>query len=266
MSDTGPAATGPVLLVAGFLGAGKTTIVRALTGEDPAAEAAAPPFRDRIAGPCVGADLAVVEASPFLVPGAGTPGQVVVTTVDAVNATGNLADRELGELVAGQIRAADLVVLTCGDVAEPGPARRAIAALTDAPIVEAHVEADLTTAILDRATPGAGPDRAPVDHRAAFIVWTYSGSAVLTKDAMTAFLMRRPTGAYRVRGAIRLGDEGGRVDVFGQARRTSVIECPPITWMTIAGLASRLSVREIELAFAETVTDAAYGRGVIACR
>lgn len=268
MSDTGAASRAAVLLVAGFLGAGKTSIVRALTAEAPGADAAASPFGERPASPggTQGPGPSVIEASPFLVPGSGPDGQVTVTAVDAINAAENLADPALRDLVAGQIRAADLIVLTCGDVADPAPARKAVAGLTGAPVIEAHTEADIAGAILGRAVRRSGPDRRPADHGAAFTVWTYSGPAVLTKAAMTGFVSRRPKGAYRVRGKVRLTEDGGRVDIFGRARRTSVIDRPGATTLAVAGPASRLSARELELAFAEAVTDAAYGRGVIACR
>ena len=256
------------LVVCGFLGAGKSTLGRAIAGSAAGGDPVDPSFQDRVRGTVTLGDRPhqILEASPFRVPARGVAGQVVVTAIDAVNGAENLGDPDLGDLIADQIRAADLVVLTCGDVADPAAARRAIGRLTGAPLIEAHAEPDLTGAILAHARPRPGPAYKPRDHRTAFMVWSYSGSAVLTKDAMTSFVADRPSGAYRICGEVRLGNEGGRVDVFGRARRTAIINPPTFTRLTVAGPASRLSRREIDLAFAEAVAVAAYGRGAIACR
>ena len=253
------------LVVGGYLGTGKSGLVDRLTGagaSDPVA-----PFDDRSCGLLTGTDITVIEASPFRDPrlAAESAGRRVAVTVDAVNLGALVQDPDVSALVMAQIRSADVVVLTCSDVADPDPAMATLQGLTDAPIVDIQKTADLGAALISVPQRAESPDT-PVDCTGDMAVWTYSGPAVLSDTAMGAFLTARPDGAYRVRGHVRLTDGGGIVDVFGRARRTVKADSPEETRLIAAGPANRFSVRTMDLAFAEAVTASTYDRGLIACR
>lgn len=256
----------PNLVVTGFLGSGKSWLARRLTGADAAPVAG--PFDAVFAGVADwhdGSEWRVLEGSPFSVPDRA-PGRALVATIDAVNGADLLTDVELRPLVAGQLRAADIVVLTCGEASDPAATLRAVRAETAAPVLLAHEEGGLRDAVLRALDPAAVEAQAGDDYADRFTTWSYAGSAVLTKEAMTAFLTNRPAGAYRIAGSVMLTEGGGRVDIFGRGRLTSVVDRPDQTRLMAAGLASRLERREMDLAWAEAVSAAAYGRGVIACR
>lgn len=253
------------LVVGGYLGTGKSRLVERLTGAGAPNPAA--PFDDRACGPVEGTDTTVIEASPFRDPrlAAGPAGRRIAVTADAVNLAALVRDPDVADLVVAQIRAADVVVLTCSDVADPAPAMAALHDITDAPIVDAQETADLGAALLGMPARGDGVD-APLDLTSDIAVWTYAGPAVLSDAVMGALLTARPDGPYRIRGHVRLTSGGGIVDVFGRARRTAAAEVPAETRLIAAGPAGRFSVRAMDLAFAEAVTASTYDRGLIACR
>ena len=253
------------LVIGGYLGTGKSRLVERLTGTggtDPAA-----PFDDHMRGFVAGTDVSVIEASPFRDPrlAADAAGRRIAVAIDAVNIAALIQDADVSGLIIAQLRAADVVVLTCSDVADPAPAMTALQGITDTPIVEAQETSDLAATLLGVPARQESAEP-PMDRTGKMSVWTYAGPAVLGDAAMGAFLKSRPDGAYRIRGHVRLPGGGGIVDVFGRARRTAKADAPEESRLIAAGPVGRFSVRAMDLAFAEAVTASTYDRGLIACR
>ena len=228
------------IIVSGFLGAGKTRLIEALSGQG----------------------LTLVEADGLAGPGTVGP---VVTVADGVNLPACLADADLSPLIRHQIEAANLVVISRGDVADISQARTALSELTAAPILETAAIDDLHEAISNLAREPVRTTCTPSIDR-DFATWTYQGPAVLTAEALEQFLAARPKGAYRIEGKARGAAGGIDVQVFGRGRQTARIDQPAETRLTARGLKSRLRPLDMDLAFSEAVVASSYRRGVIACR
>ena len=236
------------ITVAGFLGAGKSALAARL--------------REALPG------RAVVEAGGGDLPSAGAAGPVVAVA-DAANLPGCLGDTLVGPLVAAQLRAAGLVVLSRTDLVPAGPALDALAGVTDAPVVEAP-PGDLPAGLAERIgalggaqNPGpAGPPAAPV----RFAEWRYAGPATIRAPALEALLERRPPGLYRLSGLVRGGNGGFEVETVGRLRQTRPIPQPAETVLLAVGPRGRFRPDRMALAFSDAVATAGWLSGLFGHR
>jgi G3E family GTPase len=142
----------------------------------------------------------------------------VLVLADATEIQRQLADPYVGETVAAQLAAADLVVLTKLDLSDPPAAARAratIAGHTDAPVVSGPIGFDAVVSVADPAavlTPGEDAPHATHETR------TIAADRPIARAALDAFLADRPDGVVRVKGLVRLvgGDDPVVVQVVGR--------------------------------------------------
>jgi len=260
------------VVVGGFLGAGKSRIVTALGGTPTGCtdltslvEAAAA----RVGRPAaVGArGYPVIGAHGLWDPAALAPGpdMRVVTAVDAMNASAGLTDPTSGPLIAAQIRSADVVILTRGDVVDPADIRARVTDLTSAPILEGF-DADTIEAALAGTSRRRATARSSRDLTDKFRIWSYRGEAVLTAEAARGFVKERRFGIYRLVGRVRTPESGLALEVIGRGRQADAIEMPPQTALVAIGLKGFLRSSDLDLAFSEAVVASSYRRGIIAWR
>lgn len=182
----------------------------------------------------------------------------VVTLADAANLPGLLDDPRIGAQAAEQIRAADLVALTKTDLGDGAAARARIAALTDAPVVEApfgRLPADLVLGLPE------GPVREVSaasrhdhdhghDHGAVYASWSHEGPERLSRAAAEAFFRDAP-GVYRMKGRLRLmGGGGAEAHRVGAVVQVSDCPEPPVTRLAAIGLADRFDAAALARAWA----------------
>jgi len=151
----------------------------------------------------------------------------VVVLADAANLPALLDDPRVGAQAADQIRAADLIALTKADLGDAAEARRRLAALGAAPVVEAPHGALPVAMLLDR-TPVAPPDPAPAahahDHGAAYGSWSHEGPEALTREVAERFF-EGAEGVYRLKGRLRLVGGGG-LELHRVGRVVQAAPCP----------------------------------------
>ncbi len=160
----------------------------------------------------------------------------VLVLADATAIHRQVADAYVGETVVAQLAAADLVVLTKLDLADPAVidgARSTIGRHTDAPVVPGPIDFGALVA-LDLMAPVPAPAPAPRQGRseahAEHETRTIPVEQPITRAVLDAFLADRPDGVIRVKGLIRLaGDDapslvqvvGRRVEVTGGSAGTA---------------------------------------------
>lgn len=148
----------------------------------------------------------------------------VVVAADAANLPALLDDPQMGAQAAGQVRAADLVALTKADIGDAAAARARIAALTDAPVVDAPQGALAPGLLLDPPQRPAQGAPAPHDHGAAFESWSHEGPETPTDAAARAFF-DEADGIWRLKGVIRLAGGGG-LELHRVGRVVQAAPCP----------------------------------------
>ena len=255
----------PVIVVSGFLGAGKSRLIETIAASSVISENRAVLDRD--------AEAIVIEACGLRHPSTEAarlehPRDVrIVTVVDAVNLRPCLDDDAKAALIKAQILAADCVVLARTDVVDPTEARARVAAITNAPIIDAKTTPATLAAILDAGrTPITGRTSTISDLSERYTRWSYCGPGVLTPEAVDTFLAARPRAAYRVFGQVMCPSKGVAIDVVGRVRQTTSIDSPDETTITAIGAKSAFNFRAMDLAFAEAIVNASYAMGRIACR
>ena len=138
-----------------------------------------------------------------------TPGFIldaVLVLADTTAIERQLDDPYVGETVAAQLAAADLIVLTKLDRADPvvaTAARAAIAARSDAPVATGPVGFD---AVLS-ATAAAAPGREGSAPHAVHETRTIRVDRPISRVVLEAFLADRPHGVVRVKGVVRLSGQ-----------------------------------------------------------
>ena len=166
-------------------------------------------------------DHIVVEAS-----GVADPGRIadlgvldprlqrdgVIVVVDAGLVRERAADRRVGDTVARQLAAADLLVLNKIDLADDLPGlRHWLATQSKAPLVEsvrAEVPAGLLFGLERHGGAGMG------DSAGAFQSWSYAWQAPVERT-MVLDLLRQP-GVLRGKGIVRLAEAPGRRAIVHQ--------------------------------------------------
>lgn len=191
-------------------------------------------------------DHIVIEASGVGDPGAIAeialvePGLVlrgVVVLADAERLPGLAADPRLGDTLARQIRAADLLVLNKRDLVDEAgraAARDTLAALAPGvPVIET-VAAALPASVFDLG--GAGPDRArrgsarlrteAVTHEEAFQRLLYRRAGAFDRAALERALTGMPASLLRLKGRLGLADRPGMHLLQMVGRRWSLSPLP----------------------------------------
>lgn len=221
-----------VVLVTGFLGAGKSTIAKHLSS----------------AG-----DASPVEVSGLLTGGSFDRSnwvpRSVICAVDAANLQAQLDDPQLQGLVRAQIAEADLLVLTRTDLVEAAPALNLLKALTDTDIIAepfGKVPSDALPLVRTR-------EWSAVDLTDQFTSWSYDGPAKITPENAEAFLADRPAGVYRLCGVASSGTKGLELELAGRVRQTKPLKKAASTHLTALGLKRRFHVHDIDAVFSEKV-------------
>lgn len=206
-------------------------------------------------------DMLVIEASGVSQPRAIAQAALaepdmryagIVTLADAVNLPGLIADAQVGAQIAAQLAAADLVVLTKTDLADPAPARAAIRGLTGAPVVlglRGAVAADLLLG-LDAPAPDAAPAAHDHHHGTDFASWSYRGNAAPDRKALDRLLADPPPGVYRMKGRLRL-DDGSGAEFHLVGRTFEILPCPapPLSTAVAIGPVPGFAAERVEAAW-----------------
>ncbi len=132
----------------------------------------------------------------------------VLVLADATGIQRQLADPYVGETVAAQLAAADLVVLTKLDLSDPPAAARARATIgghTDAPVVSGPIGLD---AVVSAAPSTSVPAPGGLVTHAAHEARTIAVDGPIARTELDLFLAGRPDGVVRVKGVVRrTGDQ-----------------------------------------------------------
>jgi len=171
-------------------------------------------------------DRLVIEASgvadPATVAGyCHAPGlllDAVVVVVDVETVRAKVGDRYTGDMVAAQLRAADILIVNKVDLVNPPDVADVIDWLDGycpdglkIPAEQAVVAhqllfgADLPSG---REPGGSGPSSSPADE--VFQSWSWSGEKALDRDRIEAMMDAVPDGIWRVKGLVRLSGDDRR--------------------------------------------------------
>ena len=166
-------------------------------------------------------DHIVVEAS-----GVADPGRIadlgvldprlvrdgVGVVVDAGSVRERAADRRVGDTIARQLAAADLLLLNKTDLAgDVATLRRWLAAQSPAPVIEAqHAEVPVDLLFGLPRLGGPTPADAPDD----FASWSYEWTEPVERDVVLGML--RTAGVLRAKGIVRFADSPARRSVIHQ--------------------------------------------------
>ena len=224
------------ILVTGLPGAGKTTVAARL------ATALECPVAFGRAGEGAEIDrLVLSDAATVLSASVGgvLPSGLVVIEDDAlapIQLAGGLrlavvdgvgfADAQ--ELAAPLVRAADVVLVTRGDVIDLAPVMTTLARMTQAPVLDAT-----------RSEPEdwvSGPPRgAPAAPAIAFVRWGQTNTARMRAEDVDRMLETRPEGVFRLNGVLRTDKGGQKVDVVGRTRQVRACRQPEASILTASG-------------------------------
>lgn len=144
----------------------------------------------------------------------------VVTVVDAANIAALLADPLIGAQAAGQVKAADLALVTKTDLGSFDAAAAAVAALTAAPVVAAPHGAAPVDLLLERPETEAPAPATHEHHGETYRSWSATGG-VADRARLRALLDAPPPGLYRFKGRVRL-TEGGAAEAHLVGRTVSL--------------------------------------------
>ena len=293
----------PIVIVSGFLGAGKSRLVETLTKTTGAARfvqdwvpdsamarelagpdavalssgiealAAAETLRREIDKRSHASTAVVIETDglrdPRAIAALLPPGGDVriVTVVDAVNLVACLDDPDCAALVTAQIRAADGLVLARSDVVDPAPARSALSEIASVPVLDPQQTRMCLAGLLEVARTASAESASPwPDLSEQYATWTYRGPAVLETEPAEALLRDRPKGVYRLKGQVITGAAGLELQVFGHARQTRPVPAPEQTLIVAIGLKTSFRPHEMDWCFTQAVAASAYLTGMISCR
>ncbi len=185
----------------------------------------------------------------------------VAVVVDALNWPTLARDRMIGAQIEGQVKVADLVLVSKAEEDLPPGLEADLARLTDAPVVNLAQVRAVEPLLLGGMMPG---EHAPPSHpHPGYVGWAHKGDEVLDREALAAALAERPAGIYRMKGTVisRYGAHelhvvGHSVDIKPSAATT--------TQLVAIGLSGGVSREEIEAwwARATNIREAAPARAV----
>jgi G3E family GTPase len=150
----------------------------------------------------------------------------VVVLADAVGIQQQLADPYVGETVAAQLAAADLVVLTKLDLVgeiDAETARSSIGEHSDAPVLSGPIGFDAVVSLPSAAARMSGAN----DGHATHLTRSVAAARPIDRVALDAFLATRPDSVVRVKGVVRLVGEEAPVVVQVVGRRVEVTPASP---------------------------------------
>ncbi|MEM8708045.1 MAG: GTP-binding protein [Actinomycetota bacterium] len=145
---------------------------------------------------------------------------LVLVLADAEQIDANLADAYVGETVARQLNAADVVVLNKVDlVVDPsGPDATVRSVVGDRPIVHT-TGAELDPAVLDSSATAS--ELAAVDAvHAGFETWTATWPGPVARDALLRHVAELPAGVVRVKGFVETDE--GTIEIHRVGPRTTI--------------------------------------------
>lgn len=233
--------TEPVL-ISGFLGAGKSALAARLD--------------------CAG--IATAELDGLRAATTDTARHArVITVVDCANHARHWDDPLIGPLLRRQVQAAGLIALSRTDLADPAPARAALARVTDRTSV---TTAEVTDAIAGTPPSKLGPATAEDDLTAAFDTWSYRGPVRLAAARAESLAEHRPEGTVRLKGQVRTDKGGLEIEVAGQVRQVRAVPAPAETSLVAFGPRTEFSTQTLDLWFAEAVSDSSHGLGIFSYR
>ncbi|MBL8700107.1 MAG: GTP-binding protein [Alphaproteobacteria bacterium] len=157
----------------------------------------------------------------------------IVVLADAAAVERQLADGYVGATVARQIAAADLLLLNKSDLVDVGARDALRARLARLAPRAALLETCAGAAPLellfgdDPASRFSCTAPAAVDHEAMFERWSRADLAFAGLDALRDALARLPSGVHRLKGFVRLRDEGRLVLVQAVAGRVDLSPAAP---------------------------------------
>jgi hypothetical protein len=193
-----------------------------------------------------------VEAIARIQVGADAPSTHVIAVVDGANAGAVLTTSHSGDYLRTEIAAADLVLISRGDVVDTAPVKSAMGKITTAPVVDAR---ELTQEHLDAIAPRPRTAGAPPPPATA---WSYAGAAQLRSRDIDRILETRPDGLYRLSGAVRTETGGIAIEIAGRARETRRIDEPGETRLAALSPGCAVSSRALDLWFSEAVASGSH--------
>ncbi len=159
-----------------------------------------------------------------------------IALADAPGFESQVSDARIGSSVARQIAAADLVVVSKGDLQTPEGLSRLKQRLTMLAPAARQLEArygevplevllgSLSSADADAISQGcAGHDHAE-DHEDLYLRWSFSRGITFDRQEFGALLGKLPEGLLRLKGFVRLGESWALVQAVGER-----VEIDPLT-------------------------------------
>lgn len=147
----------------------------------------------------------------------------IVTLADALNYRALAHDPLVGEQVKGQVRAADIVLLSKGS---DQALLLELAVLADAPAMALSDDMSVSELLLE-LNPDKAPDIAAHTHP-AYTSWSAQEPREFSRARLLEKLESRPSGLYRLKGRL-LGPDGGlELHVVGAQISVSACEQPSI--------------------------------------
>jgi G3E family GTPase len=162
------------------------------------------------------------------------PGRTVVCA-DALSGRARAAGRWAGDVVLAQLRAADLVIVTKGDLAGEPVAREfetwLAAVAPGADLMRGSPGLDATALLQEKsgAAPATASGRAAAgDAGDDYVTWSATGRGVVRREVLEAFLRTLDRGIVRVKGIVRLAEAPTRRTVVqGVAGRWELTDGGP---------------------------------------
>jgi len=177
----------------------------------------------------------------------------IVTVVDAGNFDSLASDPQIGPQIIGQVQPADMVVVSKTD-AVTDALRQKLTDMGVPVVICGNDPGPIGDLILSGATEPLMVKSAGPAH-AAYVSWSYQGSARLDRAQVDRLLRTRPDALFRLKGMIATTDRGGLLlQVVG--RNVDMRRCSDEhgTQLVAIGLSARLSRSEIDAWWQENTT------------
>jgi G3E family GTPase len=135
----------------------------------------------------------------------------VIVLADAEQVRARSADKYVGRTVVGQLRGADMLVLTKTDLVEQSQLDGVRTWLGDTapgtPILEAVHGIVSTDIVLGELGPTPDSPTTGATHHVDYDTWSHERSGSIDRSALEAFISALPEGVFRAKGFVHLSDE-----------------------------------------------------------